>query len=279
VAGNYYIYNIYIFVIINFYVSVLKTSKAMRVKISRLNYKSLWNSEYTIFVNQLSTIILKYKLYAMHLAKSFGKVQELLPALAKIKAQEVSNTISNQLQELDDERDTVITAIAAQVKTMGRLNMPTLAPHLVVLNHFFDTHGRDIATANYNAETKRIKDLLADYDAKPDIQAASTALNLSFLFEHMRTVNTQFDSLFMQRTGEDAAVEKVDSGAIRAQADKAISAFFDAIEFCSSEYEELDYVTPSNEINDLVAYYKTQLKARATRRNSGKDVAVEAPIA
>jgi hypothetical protein len=251
----------------------------MRVKISRLNYKSLWNSEYTMFVTQLTVIILKYKLYALHLAKAYGKVQELLPALAKIKAQELSNEISNQLQELDAERDTLITALAAQVKTMGRLSMPSLAPHVVVLNHFFDTHGRDIATANYNAETKRINDLLADYDKKPDVQAAATALNLSFLFDQMRTVNTQFGSLFMQRTGEDAAVEKVDSNTIRAEADKAITSFFDAIEFCSSEYEELDYVTPANEINDLVAYYKTQLKARATRRNAGKDVAVEAPIA
>jgi hypothetical protein len=251
----------------------------MRVKISRLNYKSLWNSEYTMFVTQLTVIILKYKLYALHLAKAYGKVQELLPALAKIKAQELSNEISNQLQELDAERDTLITALAAQVKTMGRLSMPSLAPHVVVLNHFFDTHGRDIATANYNAETKRINDLLADYDKKPDVQAAATALNLSFLFDQMRTVNSQFGSLFMQRTGEDAAVEKVDSNTIRAEADKAITSFFDAIEFCSSEYEELDYVTPANEINDLVAYYKTQLKARATRRNAGKDVAVEAPIA
>lgn len=251
----------------------------MRVKISRPPFKLLWNSEYTMFVTQLTAIILKYKLYALHLAKAYGKVQELLPTLAKIKAQELSNAISNQLQELDAERDTLIMALAAQVKTMGRLSMPSLAPHVVVLNHFFDTHGRDIASANYNAETKRINDLLADYDSKPDVQLAATALNLGMLFDHLRTVNTQFDALFMQRTGEEAAVEKIDARAIRTESDKVIIAFFDAIEFCSSEYEELDYVTPANEINDLVTYYKTQLKARATRRNAGKDVSVEKAIA
>lgn len=251
----------------------------MSIKISRLPFKLLWNSEYTIFVNQLVTIILKYAPDALHLAKAFGKVTALLPALSKIKAQELSNAISNQLQELDAERDTLLLAIVAQVKTMGRLSMPSVAPHVVVLNHFFDTHGRDIATANYNAETKRINDLLADYDAKPDVQAAATAINLSMLFEQLRSVNTQFGSLFMQRTGEDAAVEKVDARAIRAEADKALIAFFEAFEFCSSEYDTLDYATPANEVNDLVAYYKTQLKARATRRNAGKDVSVEKAIA
>jgi len=250
----------------------------MNVKISRLHLKLLWNSEYTIFVNQLVSIIQKTTPETLHLGKSFGKVTALLPDLAKIKAQELSNAISNQLQELDAERDTLILAIVAQVKTMGRLSMPTVAPHVAVLHHFFDTHGRDIASANYNAETKRIIDLLADYDAKPDVKAAAVALNLSMLFEQLRTVNTQFETLFMQRTGDDASVEKVDSRAIRAEADKALIEFFNAFEFCSSEYETLNYATPANEVNDLVARYKTQLKARATRRNAGKDVSVEKPI-
>lgn len=251
----------------------------MSVKISRLPFKLLWNSEYTIFVNQLVSIIQKTTPETLHLGKSFGKVTALLPDLAKIKAQELSNAISNQLQELDAERDTIVTAIPAQVKTIGRMSgMATLAPHVVALNHFFDTHGRDIATANYNAETERINDLLADYDAKPDVKAAAAALNLGMFFDQLRLVNTQFGSLFMQRTSEDAAVEKVDARAIRTEADKLLTAFFDAIEFCSSEYDTLNYSTPANEVNDLVAYYKTQLKARATRRNAGKDVSGEKAI-
>ena len=99
------------------------------------------------------------------------------------------------------------------------------------------------------------------------------------LFDQLRMVNTQFATLFLQRNAENAAVEVVDSQAIRTETDKALTAFFDAFEFCSSEYEELDYATPANEMNDLTNYYKTQLKARSTRRNSGKDVSTEKPIA
>lgn len=152
-----------------------------------------------------------------------------MPGLAKIKAQELSNAISNQLKELDTKRDTLIITIVAQVKTMGKLSLPSLAPSVVVLNHFLYTHGRDIASANYNAETKRLSNLLADYDAKPDVITAAEALNLTMLFDQLRMVNTQFADLFMQRTGQYTAVEKVD--------------------------------------------------ARATRRNTGKDVSVETPIA
>jgi vacuolar-type H+-ATPase subunit I/STV1 len=250
----------------------------MNVEISRLPFKSLWNTEYTLFVNQVVAIIEKYDSRTLHLQKSFDKVKSQLPDLAKIKAQEKSNALSNQLQELDAERDTLIVAIVAQVKAMGRLSLPGIAPHVVVLDRFFDQHGRDIASANYNAETERLNDLLADYNAKDDVKAAAQALNLTMLFDQLGLVNTQFAALFLQRTEGDAATEKVDARAIRTLTDKALNAFFVAFEYCSSEYDGLDYITPASELNELIAYYKTQLKARATRRNSGKDVSVEEPI-
>ncbi|MEI6059539.1 MAG: DUF6261 family protein [Bacteroidota bacterium] len=250
----------------------------MSVKIFRLPFRTLWNSEYTLFVNQVVNIILRYTTEALHLAKAFGRVTFYLPELAKIKAQEQGSILSRQLQELDDERDALITAIPAQVSLMGRLNMPSLAPHIVILEHYFDTAGRDIAADTYNAETKRIDDLLADYDAKPEVQAAATSLNLGLFFEQLRVVNTQFAGLFMQRNKEDAALEKADSRAIRNEIDKTLNDFFKAFEFCSSEYEDVDYTAPANELNELISYYKTQLKARATRRHAGKDVSKEQPI-
>ncbi|MEI8048261.1 MAG: DUF6261 family protein [Bacteroidota bacterium] len=250
----------------------------MPVVISRLSFKALWNSEYTLFVNQIVVIAEKYDLANLHLQKPFGRVIAQLPYLAKIKVQEKSNALSNQLQDLDVERDTLVNAISMQVKALGKLSMPTIAPHVVVLDRFFDQHGRDIATANYNAETERLRDLLADYNAKADVKAAALALNLTLIFDQLSTVNTQFAALFLQRAEGDAAIEKVDTRAIRTETDKVLNAFFDAFEFCSSEYDDLDYATPASELNNLVAYYKTQLKARATRRNSGKDVSVETPI-
>jgi hypothetical protein len=251
----------------------------MAAKITRLSLRELWSSEYTLFVNQFITIFQKYPIGALHLTKAFGRVTALLPQLAKIKAQELSNAITNQLRDLDNERDTLIKAIVEQMKALGKLSLSSVAPHVVVMNRFLDIHGRYVASANYSSETNRLNDLLADYDGKTDVQAAAAALNLKMLFDQLRVVNTQFASLFLQRTAEDATVEKVDTQAIRTEIDKALTAFVDAFEFCSAEYEELDYATPANELNVLTKYYKAQLKARSTRRNSGIDVSTEKPIA
>ena len=250
----------------------------MKVSIFRVKLNHLWNSEYSMFVSQLVAIFLKYNPEALHLKKAFERLTALMPQLAKIKAQELSNILSNQLVDLDNERDTLFNAIVAQVKNMGRLSLASIAPHVVVMNRFLDIHGRDIASANYNAETKRINDMLADFSSKEDVKAAADGLSLSIFFQQLATVNTQFANLFLQRTEDYAATETVDARAIRTETDKVLIAFFDAFEFCSSEYEELDYQTPANEMNDLISYYKTQLKTRATRRSNGKEVHTEAPI-
>jgi len=133
-----------------------------------------------------------------------------------------------------------------------------------------DLHGRDIGKTNYIAATKRTIDLLADYDTKADVKAAAEALSLSIIFEELRNVNTRFYIMYMQRVAEEAAVEKVDSHAIRREINKVLTDFFDAIEFCSSEFDGLDYVTPANELNELIGKYKSELKARTTRSRKRK---------
>jgi ABC-type phosphate transport system auxiliary subunit len=250
----------------------------MKVTIFRVQLSHLWNSEYCMFVSQSLAILLKFGMEGLHLKKAFDRVQALMPEIAKIKAQELGNVISNQLADLNTERRTLVMAMMDHVKNFGRLSMPDIAPHVAVLNRFFDKHGRDIGTTNYNDNTQRFNDFMADYDSHSEIEDAATAMQLVILFDQLRAINKQFATLYLQRDDENSSVEKVDAVAIRAEMDKALTALFDTFEIFSTEYEELDYQTPANKLNELISHYKTQLKARETRRHEGKDVHTEAPI-
>ena len=250
----------------------------MNQKINKFSYTGLRNSEYTIFVNQIADIVKKSDPSALHLSKPFDKLVLALPNLAKVKAQETSNSLSNKLQDLDNERDILFKGIVAQAKTYSKINMAATLPHAIVLNKLLDKHGRDIDTASYNAETKRLDDFIFDFKNDTAVNAAVAALNLTILFDHLIVVNTEFAKLFMQRNEEEASTEKVNSRVIRAESDKVLSRLLTAIEFCSTEYETIDYAPLVNKINDLIIYYKTQLKARNTRRNNGKDVSEEPEI-
>jgi hypothetical protein len=250
----------------------------MKVTIIRLHLNHLWNNEYCMFVSQIVAIFLQFNPEMLRLQKSFGRLNAMMPEIAKIKAQEQGNAISHQLSDLNAERRTVIRTMWDLVKNFGKLNMPMLAQQVVLMSRFLEKHGSDLSETNYNDGTKRFNDLLDEYSASPELQSAAAALQLGIFFDHLREINRQFAGLYLQRNDENTSVETVDTHAIRTETDKALIAFFDAFEFCSTEYEELDYKTPADKMNGLISSYKSQLKARTTRRNSGKDVHTEDPI-
>ena len=250
----------------------------MKVKIIRLQLNHLWNNEYCMLVSQLVAVFLKFKSEALHLKKSFDRLLACMPELEKIKVQDLSNAISNQLADLNVERHTLIKSIMEHTKIFGKLSMPSLVQPVAVMNRFLNKHGSDIGETNYNDNTKRFNDLMTDLDGNAEIQQAATALQLGIMFDQLRAINTQFANLYLQRSDEYSEVESIDARAIRTETDQALLDFFSAFEFCSVEFEELDYQTPANKMNDLISNYKTQLKARTTRRHEGKAVHTEAPI-
>ena len=242
----------------------------MKTTIIRLHLTHLRNSEYSLFVNQLVEIFASYDPEALHVKKAFEKLTAMLPILAKIKVQDQSNALTKSVRDTAAERAILFTAIVRIVKAMRKLTIPAIAPHVVVLKRFLDIHGRAIAKTSYNISTQRTINLLDDYDAKSDVKTAAEALNLAIIFQELRKVNTRFENLYMQRLESNAAFEKVDSHAIRKELNIVLTDFFDAFEFCSSEFDEQDYVTPAKELNELIGNCKTELKARATRSRREK---------
>jgi len=250
----------------------------MKVVIFRVQLSHLRNSEYTMLVSQLVAVFLKFNAEFLHLKKSFDRVLAMLPSLEKVKAQEKSSAYSNLIHELDVQRSKIIKAFGNQVKNLEKSGLNSLDPHLIIVNRLLDKHGRDIASVDINSKTKKLIDLLNDINTTPEIIAAINALSLTIFVDQLRAVNTEFDSKYMLRTEKDSSLEVVDAPAIRAEMDKVLNDFFDAIEFCSKEYDELDYSTPAKELNEHILHYKTKLKARDTRRENGKDTSTEDPI-
>ncbi len=250
----------------------------MTKRIKRIYLKRLWNSEYTIFVTQIIAIIGKFQPDVLHLEKVFQKLTALIPKLAMIKAQELSNAISKKLSLLDFERDSLYKIIVSVVKALGRVNLPEFNPHVAVMKQFIKIHGEDIPDAPYNAETKRINDMMNDYNSKEDVKLAAETLPLKILFDKLFEINTTFNEEYMKRSEEEAAEEKVNTRAVREETDTALKGFYTAIDFCYTEYEELDYEPLIKELNTHISYYKTQLKARETRRKNGEDISTEEQI-
>ena len=246
--------------------------------IVKYRVQGLWNSEYPLVVNRIIDIAEAYNPHDIHLGQSFDRLAAFRPQLEKIEVYERTSQYSAQLSELDQRRDTLYNVIYGIAKQNQRVPIAEMSDHGHKVMTVLKKHKRDIPTTNYTAETERISDLVADMLAQPDVMRSLEAINLLPLFEEMKAINVEFDNIFMLRNQMQAEKDKVNTAAIRTECDKALTLFYNAIEFCCNEYGEENYIPMLKVINNLNSYYKQQLTARATRRKAKQDVSQEEPI-
>ena len=238
----------------------------------------LWNSEYPLVVNRIIDITKAHNPYDLHLGLSFERLEKFRTELAKIEKPERADKYSALLSELDQQRDTLFNIIYIVSKAFQRTPIAEISNHAHNIITEIKKHGKDITSANYTAETKRLSDLIAGINARPEILKSLEFLSLLPLFIRMCEVNAEFDSLFMQRNQRQAETEKVDVRTIRLECDKAITLLWNAIDFCCNEYGKEKYLPLITAINNLNTYYKQQLAARATRRKNNQNISDEMPI-
>ncbi|MDR0844889.1 MAG: DUF6261 family protein, partial [Tannerella sp.] len=135
-----------------------------------------------------------------------------------------------------------------------------------------------IAKASRAAETERLLMLEADIQASPAIQDALAAFGLTRVVERLFEASREYENLFGEFIAEKGAEERIDVALLRKTCTKALTQFFDALEYSAYYHESLDYRPLINELTWLNQYYNQQLKARETRRKNGKKTDEEPPI-
>jgi hypothetical protein len=123
-----------------------------------------------------------------------------------------------------------------------------------------------------------LKDLLEEYKANDELIEAANDLNIAVFFDQLENLNNEFAALFSERTAQNSMKETVDSKMIRSKASLEMNTFLNIVELYSIEYPNLDYAPLIQELSTLFDYYKTALKARATRQRNGENVDEEGQI-
>ncbi len=246
--------------------------------IIRFNFPRLWNSEYPLVVTRIIDIVAAYNPKELHFENSFDRLAAFRPQLDKIEIQEKFDKDSVTLSELDQERNKCFSIIYTVVKAFVRTSIVETANHANCIMTVLKKHGSDIVSANYTAKTERLYNLTEDISSMSDAIKALEKLSLLPLFEQMKERNTAFDNLFMQRNQRQAETERIDVRTVRIECDKAITQLWNAIEFCSNEYGEEQYLPLLNVVNNFNSYYRQQLAARATHRKANKTLSTEEPI-
>jgi hypothetical protein len=252
----------------------------MKTLIERVHHANLRNNEFSTVYNQTLVICEKHDMEALHLEKSF---EELKSFAASIDAMSVAVWRYEKLSfagELDMERDRLSNALYNLTKHFGNADLPEIRGHIDLLIPIVEKHKtKTVAGSTRAAETKRILMLENDINAGGEpLAAAIAALGLTSIVARLFSVNREYDAIISAYIAEKSEAQKLDIVELRRGATKAITQFFDAVQYSAYVYEDLDYRPLVRELSELNLYYSRQLKARISRRRAGKKTSDEAPI-
>jgi hypothetical protein len=251
----------------------------MKLKIERINYREARADEFFTIYDQVIGICRKHDISSLHLEKSFN---ELLSFQAPIKSLSVYLRKNEKLAragQAASERENLIRTLNRVVNGLGYTEVPDIYSHCNVLEKLFSKHNLPaIIRATRAAETERIQLLETEINTSKEAQDAFAAFGLTSVVRRLFDVNREYEILFREYIAEKSEEQRIDVVQLKNECSKALTQFFDAIQYSAYLYENLNYLPLVNEISKLNRYYIQQLTARATRRKNGKKTSEEPPI-
>jgi hypothetical protein len=251
----------------------------MKIKINRIHYPSLRNDEFIVVYKETVAICEAHNVSSLRVEKSYGELLSFRSEVESLSVQLRSSALVAQMNFIDHERDLLINGITRAVKVLEHLDFPEITPHVDVLLPLLDKHDtRTIAAAARTVETERLEKFEKEINADVAFQNAFAGLNLSSAIQRLFELNREYKQLFRLHISESGAEPAVRVAELRRNSSKALTQFFDAVQYGSYLYDDLNYAPFVAEITQLHQYYNRQIKARDTRRKNGAKVSEEPAI-
>ncbi|MDR0714197.1 MAG: DUF6261 family protein [Bacteroidales bacterium] len=253
----------------------------MKIKINRIPYKQLWNNEFPVMYGQVITIGKRYDMVSLHLEKSWNALIAFEATMESFGVYVRKNEKLTLAGKLDAERDMLIMLVRRVTDAFeAGVVFPEIGPHYEALSKLLDKHqARTIARDSRSAETERLLLLEKDLQGNEVAREALAAFGLKPVAERLFDANREYEATFNEYIDQKSSEIYFDMVQARKDCTDALNRFFDALQYCSEEYENVDYQPAANAFNLLNDYYTRHLKARASRRSKNSDKAEEeAPI-
>jgi len=233
--------------------------------INSIDLIKLRNDEYIQFLTDFLGITLLNNPTAMLVKPQYDAVVVQQGILQSLFVTDQGSPLTAQIEGFDQRRDAALNGITALANAYLYHFDPVIKGHATYLTHHLGLYGTGIARENYQAETATITNIINDWNNKPELIAAITALGIGTWKAELQTANTSFNTLYLQRTQEMGAASPETILQKRVDANTAYYKLRDFIDSFFTINEGADpWGKCTNELNALITQYNTMLAARSS---------------
>ncbi len=167
--------------------------------IHTINLNNLRNAEYIQFGKDAYKLINDADATLLGLLKATTAYKTSIDAIETAFKVEQGNPISKQLAELDEKRDNLFNGIWKITDGYLLHFNPEMVSKAELVKKNLLNYGKNTVKISYPAETANINSMITDWETKPDLTTAITALHLTEWETELKTTNTAFADAYSNR--------------------------------------------------------------------------------
>ncbi len=236
--------------------------------INSIELARLRNGEYSQLMQDVLNITRENDPALMKVSAQFTALEAVAAEVESLFKVPTGSVITAELERLDVQRDNALTGIISLIRGNTYSEDPVIKKHADTLQMHLEIFGKDITKDSYQSETSTIRNIIADWDAQPDLKIALNALNLHNWRVALETANTTFAEYYLMRAKQQGFNITESLKAKRLQANEAYYALRDMLNayFVIQDGAE-PYKSVVAYINGLLTNYTDVL----SRRQGGGD--------
>jgi hypothetical protein len=247
--------------------------------INAIKLPLLRNGEFIQLMSDILAIVAKNDPKVLKVAEPYDKLKELFDSIEGLFKIQQGNVISDELFEIDARRDNAFNGILAFINAYTYSTDANLQKQSQVLQTHLSAFGVNIARDNYQSQTASMRNIIDDWDNKPELKEAISALKLGPWKTELAAANTLFSEKYLARAEETGAAS---TDSIRGKRNEANDAWYTLRDLINAYYTiekgAAPYGPTVSFINGLMEYYNNLI----AKRGQGEEVPEEpvpAPVA
>jgi hypothetical protein len=162
----------------------------------------LRNGEYSQFIQDVLSITRDNNPSLMQVQAQFTALEAVAAEIESLFKVPTGSAITAELEKFDLLRDNALKGIIYAIRSNTYNDDPVVKRHADILDKHLNLFGKDITIDSYQSETSSIRNIIADWDAQPDLTAALVALGLQNWRVSLENANNSFGEYYLLRAKE-----------------------------------------------------------------------------
>jgi hypothetical protein len=232
--------------------------------IHAINLHNLRNAEFIQFCNDYISLVGTNAPSDLSVQPQYDAMVQQVTQLESLFKNALNNPISAEIEALDFRRDQAITGLTGIINAYSYHFIPDITQQALLLQNNLKVYGTGIARDNLLSETAIIKNMIIDWETKPELVDALDNLNLVGWKNELKNANEIFNDKYLARTQDYATASPDNQKSKRLEVMTAyyeLRKFLDAFSVIQNTPV---YQKVINELNALIDQYNTLLNGRNT---------------